>query len=52
MGQQRAIASVAEAVCGTLQVGGGGFDLEAARTKILPAQAPLLDRLEGLPGEA
>jgi predicted NUDIX family NTP pyrophosphohydrolase len=28
------------------------FDLEAARTKILPAQAPLLDRLERLPGEA
>jgi predicted NUDIX family NTP pyrophosphohydrolase len=30
----------------------GWFDLVAARTKILPAQAPLLDRLEGLPGEA
>ena len=28
------------------------FDLEAARTKILPAQVPLLDRLEGLPDEA
>jgi len=28
------------------------FDLEAARTKIIPAQVPLLDRLEGLPDEA
>ena len=28
------------------------FDLEAARRKILPAQVPLLDRLEGLPDEA
>jgi len=28
------------------------FDLEAARRKILPAQVPLLDRLEGLRDEA
>jgi predicted NUDIX family NTP pyrophosphohydrolase len=28
------------------------FDVETARTKILPAQVPLLDRLEGLPDEA